>query len=48
MKYPSKQVEDTIKTWQPYYLKQGIILSEQDAIEIIDNMTAYINLLAVR
>lgn len=32
----------TKEVWQPYYDEE---LSENDAVEIIDNMTAFINLL---
>jgi hypothetical protein len=32
----------TIETWQPYYEEE---LTEQDAIEIIDNFTAFMKLL---
>lgn len=32
----------TKQVWQPYYRKE---LSESDAVEIIDNMTAFIKLL---
>lgn len=32
----------TKEVWQPYYKEE---LSENDAVEIIDNMTAFMNLL---
>lgn len=41
---PKKQrfIEETLEFWQPYYEEE---LVEQDAIEIINNMTSFINLL---
>lgn len=37
-----KFIEETLNHWQPYYEET---LTESDAIEIIDNMTSFINLL---
>jgi hypothetical protein len=38
MRYSRALVEETIKVWQPYYRTP---LSEQDAHEIIENMTMF-------
>lgn len=35
-------IEYTKEVWQPYYSEE---LSNNDAVEIIDNMTAFMNLL---
>ena len=35
-------IEYTKEVWQPYYEEE---LSDNDAVEIIDNMTAFLNLL---
>ena len=35
-------IDYTKQVWQPYYKEE---LSDSDAVEIIDNMTAYMNLL---
>ena len=43
MKEDKQELINYTKTvWQPYYEEE---LSENDAVEIIDNMTAFMNLL---
>ncbi|MFH1519230.1 MAG: hypothetical protein ABIE75_01485 [Candidatus Omnitrophota bacterium] len=41
MSYSRELIQKTIDTFQPYYNKQGIKLTEQDAIEIIENTTGF-------
>lgn len=40
--YKQEFISYTKQVWQPYYKEE---LSEYDAVEIIDNMTAFMNLL---
>lgn len=41
-KYSDSFIQKTIKTWQPYFPKK---LTKRDAIEIIENMTRFFDLL---
>ncbi|MDP8234406.1 MAG: hypothetical protein P9M06_06370 [Candidatus Saelkia tenebricola] len=43
--WSKETIEETLKVWQPYYDKEGIKLSEADAVEILDNMTGLAELL---
>jgi len=45
MKYSQKLIKKTFSLWQPIYIKSGKILAKQDAIEILDNMMAFTELL---
>lgn len=40
--YKQEFISYTKQVWQPYYQEE---LSDNDAVEIIDNMTAFLNLL---
>ncbi|MFH0702697.1 MAG: hypothetical protein V2B14_04065 [bacterium] len=40
--HKQKLINYTKEVWQPYYKEE---LSDNDTVEIIDNMTAFINLL---
>jgi len=41
-KYSEEFIQETKKAWQPYYQEA---LTDQDAIEIIDNFTGFMKLL---
>lgn len=40
-----KLIQKTLEYWQPKYDTMGVKLTEEDAREIIDNMTGFIKLL---
>lgn len=43
--WSEKIIQETLEFWQPKYDKMGVKLTKQDAIEILDNLTNYVNLL---
>ena len=44
--YSKELIQDTLDFWGPKYAERGEILTEQDAIEILDNMIGFFDLLA--
>ena len=46
MPYSKELIQKTLDLWGPKYAKKGEKLTEQDAIEILDNMIGLVELLA--
>lgn len=46
MTYSKELIQDTLDFWGPKYAERGEILTEQDAIEILDNVIGLFDLLA--
>ncbi len=46
MSYSKELIQNTLNFWGPKYAEIGEKLTEQDAIEILDNLTGYFDLLA--
>ncbi|MBU1087158.1 MAG: hypothetical protein KKD05_06520 [Candidatus Omnitrophica bacterium] len=45
MQHSKDSIESTLKFWGPKYQEMGIHLTEEDAIEILDNMIGLTELL---
>ena len=45
MAYSKETIQSTLNLWQPKYDKIGVRLTEEDAREILDNVTGFFHLL---